>query len=91
MKKRKKVFIFILILIFILGGIALGGYIYYANVTIEVAEISILQEKFEIESNCYQVVLSNSENVQSDISETENNSSNSNNSKNSSSGKSNSS
>lgn len=70
------------------GGIALGGYLYFDNVTIEVTEISMLQQKFDIESNSYQVVLSNSDNVQSDIKETENKSSSSTNSSKSSSGKS---
>lgn len=59
MKKKKKILIFILIILIVLAIGACGAYFYFDKaVVVEVKEISILQQEFKIESELYQVVLS---------------------------------
>ena len=87
MKKNKKsVKIIILIILIILIGIV--GYTYFANKLnpIEVIEISMLQEEFEIESNSIMVVLPNEKIEESDEKVSEKQNSTSSNSGKSSSG-----
>ncbi len=71
MKKRKKVFILIFILCIIIICALSFAVIYKDNTTIEVPEISLLQQEFEIESSYYRVILDNSENQNSNSSNSE--------------------